>query len=142
MDAAGFDELPDGDPWWGDQGPGDTLVRTDPDYQLGPEHLLAEAEQAGPGSCAQHLLAALASREGTRDQWLTAVQLWEAQEAWLVGQKALAVAGFAGPTPVSVAGFRDDEALSLELAMAVGCSDGYAYDQIVAARLLSSTLSA
>ena len=78
----------------------------------------------------------------TRDQWLTAVQLWEAQEAWLAGQKALAVAGFAGPTPVSVAGFRDDEALTLELAMAVGCSDAFAYDQIVAARLLSSTLSA
>src|SRR4051794_2672058 len=55
MDAVGFDELPDGDPWWGDEGPHDTLVRSDPDYQLAAEQLLTEAEQAGPGSCAQHL---------------------------------------------------------------------------------------
>ena len=61
---SGFDELPDGDPWWGDEGPRQTRsVRTDPDYQLAAEQLLAEAEQAGPGSCAQHLLASLAARD-------------------------------------------------------------------------------
>jgi hypothetical protein len=146
MDEVQFEEWSDDDPWWADLPDDDERnaaeMRTDPGFTMSAAELLAEAELAGPGGSAQQLLASLASRELSRDQWLTAVQLWEAQEAWLAGQKALAVLGFAGPTPVSVAGFRDDEALTLELAMGIGCSDAFAYDQIAQARLLSSTLSA
>ena len=146
MDEFEFDEWEDPVPWWADA-PTDAELDsaqacTDPAFQLSPAALLAEAEQAGPGPVAQCLLAALTGRELFQDQWLTAVQLWEAQEAWLAGQKALAVAGFAGPTPVTVAGFRDDEALTLELALGLGRSDAFAHDQIVQARLLSSTSSA
>ena len=104
------------------------------------ETLLA-ASAVGPGGQAADLLASLTRMSPTQDQWLTAVQLWERQEAWLTGQKALAVLGFAGPEPVTMAGFRDDESSTLELALAIACSEGFAYEQIAGARLLSSTLS-
>ena len=51
------------------------------------------------------------------------------------------MASFAEPEPVTVEGFRDDEALMMELALATGCAEGFAYTQIHTARLLTSTLA-
>ncbi len=84
-----------------------------------PETLLA-ASLVGPGPQAQRLLHSLLGCPLSRDQALTAVQLWEQQEAWLVGQKQLALVAFAGQTPTQAAGFRDDEETVHELAPAWG----------------------
>jgi hypothetical protein len=134
MDVTGFDEWLDTVPWWVDAAAaGDVDVAScdpadlDQDDPLSVQETLLAADLAGPGPDAQALLTCLVGRDVTQDEWLTAVQLWETQDAWLAGQKQLAVAGFAGPEPVTVDGFRDDEALMMELALAVGCSEGFAY---------------
>ena len=61
---------------------------------------LIEAGLDGPRPDAQRLLISLVSRDLTQDGWLTV-------------QKGLAVTGFAGPEPVTVAGLRHDEAARL-----------------------------
>jgi hypothetical protein len=84
----------------------------------------------------------MVGRDATQDEWLTCVQLWEAQEAWLAGQKNLALVGFAGPEPVRRSGFRDDEALVHELGPAWGSTVDVAGSRIATARLLSGALAA
>ncbi|BEP14589.1 hypothetical protein acdb102_29000 [Acidothermaceae bacterium B102] len=144
MDETGFDEWPDTVPWWVDAPTdaelADAVPYLDPPWRPTVEETLIEAGLAGPGPDGQRLLTSLVGRALSQDEWLTAVQLWETQDAWLAGQKSLAVAGFAGPEPVSVDGFGDDEALMIELALATGCAEGFAYTQILTARLLTSTL--
>ncbi|BEP14530.1 hypothetical protein acdb102_28410 [Acidothermaceae bacterium B102] len=161
MDETGFDEWPDTVPWWVDAAAAgdvdlascalaDLSELADPELPavddgagplpLSAQETLLAAGLAGPGPDGQRLLTSLVGRDLSQDEWLTAVQLWETQDAWLTGQKSLAVAGFAGPEPVSVDGFGDDEALMTELALATGCAEGFAYTQILTARLLTSTL--
>ncbi|BEP12018.1 hypothetical protein acdb102_03290 [Acidothermaceae bacterium B102] len=146
MDETALDGWPDTVPWWVDAPTdaelADAVPFTDPPWRPSVAETLIEAGLAGPGPDAQRLLASLVGRSLTPDEALTAVQLWEAQEAWLVGHKHLALAAFAGPEPVTVDGFRDDEALVHELGPAWGSTVEFAGTQIRLARLLSGTLTA
>ena len=52
-----------------------------------------------PGPGLVELLAAVAERELTADQWLSVVQAVQPGLAWLAGLESRAVAGCAGPKP-------------------------------------------
>ena len=118
----------------------DDLV--EPPVELSVQELLLEASVARPGRELLRLLMMLAERELSRDDALTVVQLWEVQEAWLVGQKQLALLAIAGQIPTQAAGFRDDEETVHELAPAWGSTIDHAGRKIAEARLLSGTLTA
>ena len=120
----------------------DAVPYLDPPWRPTVEETLLEVSLAGPGPDAQRLLASLAGRDLSQDDALSAVQLWESQEAWLVGCKHLALVAFAGAEPVTRDGFRDDEALVHELGPAWGSTTEFAGSQLRLARLLSGMLTA
>jgi hypothetical protein len=110
----------------------------DPATMLPVSELLVQVAGLAPGPEAIALLAGLAQRPLTADQWLSVVQCWQPQLAWAAGQESTAVAGAAGPRPATGDPVRDLDPAPLELSPAIGVSQDFARDKVETARVLAA----
>jgi hypothetical protein len=110
----------------------------DPATMVSVSELLAQVAELAPGPEAIALLAGLALRSLTADEWLSVVQRWQPQLAWAAGQESTAVAGAAGPKPPPAEDpVRSFDPAALELSPAIGVSQDFAYDKVATARVLA-----
>ncbi|MDX6226875.1 MAG: hypothetical protein QOI76_265 [Frankiales bacterium] len=101
--------------------------------------VLLQVAALPPGAEAITLLAGLAQRPLTRDEWLSVVQAWQPQLAWAAGQESTAVAGAAGPKPVPTTDLRAFDPAALELSPAINVSQDFARHKVETARVLAPT---
>jgi hypothetical protein len=138
-------------PWWLDGvADSDVVVCTDQWAVLGEFGPLSVAETlhsirvAGPGPEAERLLMSLAGQQLTGDEALTAVELWQAQTAFVAGAEQQAILQLVGlkPDPADKVASLQGEFAAHELAPALNISTDAAQARIETARLMATTLKA